>query len=350
MIVHDTRIEGFDARSWHRLLTLILPGIASHPPQAWTVDGRERARGGLVVVMLDGAGDGARLALHSARGVIPVEGWTSPRELDAFAQRHGARFALALRDGALETLYDRVGGRLTLDDDTWTTLWVVAGALRELLDERAMYAVPTPPSAVPLPPADALRAGWDRVLPPGHGVVVALFDEGRLDTGLVAHREGAGLTFLHGPEVLARMAGPLRGDPAVDHRALRAACDAWAGPLSMGLFARTETLRTLLRDATPGAWTQAVAAREVVFDPWPAWVGLVVGADAVRLFARNVREVAALFDMTAPFLAAAREFADRLGVPDLRALLGFDPLDALSSLLRRSGSDIDDDETAERRL
>lgn len=350
MIVHDTRIEGFDARSWHRLLTLVLPGLASHPPQAWTTEGRERARGGVVVVMLDGSGDGARLALHSARGALSTEGWTSPRELDAFAQRHGARFAVALREGALETLYERVGGRLTLDDDTWTTLWVVVGALRELLDERAIYAVPTLPSAIPLPPADALRAGWDRVLPPGHGVVVALFDEGRLDTGLVAHREGAGLTFVHGPEVIARVAGPLRGDPAVDHRAIRAACDAWAGPLALGLFARTESLRALLRDATPGAWAQAIASREVVFDPWPAWVGLFVGADAVRLVARNVRDVATLLDAAAPFAVAARSFADRFGVPDLRTVFGFDPLDVLSSLLRRSGTDIDDDEAAERRL
>lgn len=350
MIVHDTRIEGFDARSWHRLLTLILPGIASHPPQAWTADGRERGRGGVVVVMLDGAGDGARLALHSARGVVPTEGWTSPRELDAFAQRHGARFAVALREGALETLYERVGGRLTLDDDTWTTLLVVAGALRELLDERALYVVPAAPAAIPLPPAEALRAGWDRVLPPGAGVVVALFDEGRLDTGLIAHREGAGLAFLHGPEVIARVAGPLRGDPSVDHRAIRAACDAWAGPLALGLYARTETLRSLLREATPGAWAQAIATREVIFDPWPAWVGLFVGADAVRLVARNVREVAALLDAATPFAAAARTLAERVGAPDLRAVFGFDPLDLLSSLLRRSGSDIDDDEAAERKL
>jgi hypothetical protein len=165
----------------------------------------------------------------------------------------------------------------------------------------------------------------------------------------VAHREGAGLTFLHGPEVIARIAGPLRGDLEWDHRAIRAACDAWAGPLSFGLFARTEPLRALLRDPTPGAWSQSLALRAVVLDPWPAWAGLMVGADAVRLLARNVRDLAALFEAAVP-LGAVRAVAERFGVSDLRGVFGFEPLEALSAVLRRSASDTDDDEDAERGL
>lgn len=350
MIVHDTRIEGFDARSWHRLVTLLVPGAASHPPQAWSEDGRARRRGGVIVVSLDESGDGARHAVHTARGALPLDAWTSPRELDAFAQRHDARFAVALRPGALEALYDRVGGRLTLDDDTWATAWVVAGAVRELLDDRALYLAPAPPAGVPLPPASALAAAWDRALPPGQGVVVALFDEGRLDTGLVAHREGAGLTFVHGPEVITRICAPLRGDLEADYRAIRAACDAWAGPLALGIFARTEVLRELLRSDTPGAWTQAVARRDVIFDPLPAWVGLAVGADVVRLVARNVRDVTSLMEVVSPVAAAARVFADWVAVADLRAIMGFDPLDAISVMIRRSASNPDDDEDLDRGL
>lgn len=350
MIVHDTRIEGFDARSWHRLLTLLVPGAASHPPQAWSADGRARGRGGVVLVQLAASGDVATGAVHSARGALPLDAWSSPRELETFAQRHDARFAVALRPGALASLYERLGGRLTLDDDTWTTLWVLAGAARELLDERAMYLAPGLPPSVPLPPANALRAAWDRALPSGHGVLIALFDEGRLDTGLVAHREGAGLTFVHGPEVISRLCGPLRGDLEADHRTLRAACDAWAGPLSLGLYARTEVLRALLRNATPGAWTQAVARREVIFDPLPTWAGVAVGADAVRLFARNVREVATLMEAVAPVAVAARAFASWMAVTDLRSVMGFDPLDALSAVLRRSASNPDDDEALDREL
>lgn len=350
MIVHDTRIEGFDARSWHRLITLLVPGAASQPPQAWAEGGSARRRGGVIVVSLAESGDDALHALHTARGALSLEAWTSPRELDAFAQRHDARFAIALRPGALTALYERVGGRLTLDDDTWSTAWVVAGAVRELIDDRALYLAPGPPAGIPLPPAGALAAAWDRALPPGQGCVIALFDSGQIDTGLIAHREGKGLTFVHGPEVLTRICAPLRGDLEADYRAVRAAADAWAGPLSLGIFARTEVLRELLRSDTPGAWTQAVARRDVIFDPLPTWVGLAVGADAVRLVARNVRDITSLMESVAPVAVAARAFADWVAVADLRAVMGFDPLDVLSMVIRRSASNPDDDEDLDRGL
>ncbi len=153
LIVLDTRIEGFDARSWHRLLTLLVPGATSHPPQAWSEAGGARRRrrwcwcNSMSLATPLGAGRARR------GGPLPLDAWRSPRRLDAFALHHGSRFAVAMRPNAMAALRgERVGNRVTLDDDTWTTAWVLLGALRELLDERALYIAPAPPSSVPLPP------------------------------------------------------------------------------------------------------------------------------------------------------------------------------------------------------
>ena len=88
----------------------------------------------------------------------------------------------------------------------------------------------------------------------------------------------------------------------------------------------------------------------MIFDPLPAWVGLAVGADALRLFARNVREVAAVMEAVAPVAVAARALTGWMSGTDLRAIMGFDPLDALGALLRRSASNPDDDEDLDRGL
>src|SRR5581483_4961438 len=81
----DTRFSGFDARSWHRLVTLVAPGIASHPPHAYTR--RASERGGLLIVVHRG-GRVIR-AVHSQRGVVPAEVWPGPEGLEALAVAHG---------------------------------------------------------------------------------------------------------------------------------------------------------------------------------------------------------------------------------------------------------------------
>ncbi len=337
MITVDTRFSGFDARSWHRLVTLVAPGLGSHPPYAHAR--RAGERGGMLVVLYH-AGRVLR-AVHTQRGVVAAEVWPGPEGLEALAQAHGTRFAVAAEAGALEELGERVGGRLHAGDDPWATVLIVAGAVRELVDEGQVHLVPRVSTAVPLPPADVLRRAWDHVLPEGRTAVVALFDRDELDTAVVVRRQGAGLDRVYGPEALRTMVGPLGGDFRRDYRVLRAAVERDLGPVAAGLYTTTAALRGLLQSAVPGAWARAIAARDVVVDPLPPWMAVAAGASALRAAAAQSRRVMAgleLLGLMTPLARRVREIGEMVGEIDLRGVLGFDPLEVLGGLLRRSSS------------
>jgi hypothetical protein len=112
---------------------------------------------------------------------------------------------------------------------------------------------------------------------------------------------------------------------------LARAAELSVGPLALGCFAQARTFRELSRSGAPGAWTAAVASREVVFHPLAPAIAIPLGVD-VGLAA----------------FAAAREFASRFGVvlsrsadaSDISRILGFDPMALLRDLLSgsRSGS------------
>lgn len=341
MITHETEIEGFDARSWHRLLTLFVPGAVSHAPQEWHRGNASHP--GWCVVFHDGRK--VLRAVHSVRGAIAVDAWAGRETLAALAHETGARFTLGLRTGALEELSERLGGRVTLDDDVWTTLWIVLGAVRELMDE-GLWMIHPAPAPVPLPPVEVLRRAWDVFLPDGRTAVVCLFDGDEIATSVVLRRRGAALDRVEGPELLRRRVGPLGGDFHRDYRVIRAAVERDLGPLAFGLFTRVETFHDLLRAEEAGAWARAIAVRDVVADPMPSWLALAAGASAVRGAAQASRalvEGIEFLEVFTPLAKRVRDLAEMAGVADLSSVLGFDPLRMLAGFLRRSREEPDDD-------
>lgn len=332
MIVHDTRIEGFDARSWHRLVTLVAPGFASHAPAA----GERGARGeGGALFVLYGE-TGVVRAIHSLRGAVALPDWAGPASLEGCARSLQTRFAVAAEVGALEELYERVGGRLDPKDGVAESALVALDAVRELIGEGELHVVPSLGRAVPLPPPEVVHRAWDAVLPEGHAFALALYEGVEMETGFVARRRGGAVDLLLGPESIRRLTGPLGGDFRRDHRVVRAAVEREVAPLACGVFAPTSTVRALLREEASGAWARAIATRDVVVDPMPPWIAVAASAGAVRAVAsRSLKLVAGLevLGLLGPFASQARE---ALGGLDLKGLLGFDPLDVVGAIVRRS--------------
>lgn len=336
MISVETSVTGYDARSWHRLLTLVAPGLASRAP--WEAHLREEEAGGLLALFYQG--DRVLRALHTHRGIELLGAWPGPDGLSALAAQTRSQFALAFERGALEELFERLGARVSADDDALTTWLLLLTALRELGDEGRAHLYPKLlPASVPLPSPEMVRRAFDLLLPRDRALLVALFDGDRLDTCLLAHRAGESIDRIEGPEVLQSLLGSeVRLE---DHRALRQAVERHRGPLALGLFAQTESFHRLLRSERSGAWAEALALRDVVLDPLPGWLGVAAGAGAVRATLEGARGLLSglrMWNSLQPALGLARGAVERLtgGVSPAQAL-GFDPLGVLARVLTRSG-------------
>lgn len=309
LLTPDVRFEGWTHEDWIRFLGLWRDPRAATP-------GREptRPRGGVVVVHESGC---VLKLLHTNKGRIdpPVQ----LPALGALAQEHGASWALSLTMGALDEAMERFGARARRGDDYTTQSLALVGVVRELIVEGAIASWPQRLGGIPAPTPQVVRRTLDVLCPDGRAIALGLFDRDQLWTAFVARRRGAAFDAIVGPDALRAELGLLSGDWRRDYRHLARAVEDLYAPIGVGCFADRATLRALLlrSDATPGAWSRAVALRDVVVSPMPAAVGVALGFDAARFAVRGLRAV-----------------TGRVG-KDVSAFVGFDPIAALRVLLRR---------------
>ena len=84
MFTRETRIEGFDARAWHRLVTLVAPGLASRAPHER--DARAAQDGGTLLLLYNESR--VLRALHTHRGVVRESAWPGRAGLASLAETH----------------------------------------------------------------------------------------------------------------------------------------------------------------------------------------------------------------------------------------------------------------------
>jgi hypothetical protein len=338
------RFEGFDAKSWHRLVTLLAPGLASRPPHARSL--RQRAPGGLLLLVL--RDEQVLYAMHSHRGPCEVERWEGAHAMQALAQQHDARFVLALQERALQVLLDRWGARVDPDEPAHEAWLLLLDALREAVDEgRVVFWPKLVPGGLPRPTGTVLETTAELLLPSGRSAFALLFrEDASLDAAIVIARPvGAPLTVLGSERVVAAV-GPLSGEPRADGLRVRAWLERELGPVHFGLHTRTSALEALLRSEQPGAWSRAFNDGLLRIDPTPPWVVAALGADLARsaLFvARSA--LGTLVDRVAPAFESATRLAQARST--LSGLLGLDVGELLGSVLRRSSpsSPAQDDDT-----
>lgn len=332
MISEDFRFEGFDARDYLNLLSLFRRQDAGPGAETELLDATP-GRGTLVVVR---DGDGPCAALITGHGpVAPAD--CSGDDLGKICERLGVARAIVLHEGAVEELTERAAERLSFTADYASQWLALLSAARELESEGKLRFWP-PRTNLPLPTANMLYRALDLLLPEDHVLLVAIWEGDALWTACALHRCGHEIDRIAGPELVRDWTGPLGGDYRRDQRAIRRAVEGALGPVHLGLFAQREAIEGLLRDPRPGAWARAVALREIIISPAPRYVHLAVGADAARAAGQRARDFLGGIDVGAYFAPAAlfaRERVARIG--SITHILGFNPLQALASRLRRRG-------------
>lgn len=355
MIDPHIRIEGFDARSWANLLGVF---ASSPPPTDDAVP--DRAQGSLFVVH-DGNGNVLK-ALHTRKGRLRGVEYVGPSDLARIAEAERVRFAMALRDGAVDEITERLALRLSREDDYATQVLALARVVRELHDAQVLTVWPPSLTAFPMPTAGMVRRALDVVFPSEHAVVLALFEQERLWTAVVLRRRAGRVDLVAGPDVIARLCGPLGGDWRRDYRIVLAGVERGIAPVHLGLFADVDDARRLLRSDTPGSWAKAALVRDVVVHPMPAYVQVALAADGIRAVTDRSRRFTLGFDIPQIFAPLTQLARDRVAavanVASVREMLGFDPLKTLATFLsggRPSGGDgdgsdpDDEDEDADER-
>jgi hypothetical protein len=328
VLTSDVRFEGWTAEDWERFLALWKPAPA---PDV----GVAEPHGGLFAIH-----DGSQIKklLHSTKGRIPpTTDWPVP--LEELARTHGASWVLAAHLGALDEVMERFGARARRTDDLVSQALSVVGIVREMMTEGAIERWPRRLRGIPVPTEGMVDRALDSVCASGKAVALGMFKDGELWTAFVARRRGVGFDVIAGPDELRRAMGFLSGDWRRDYTHLVHAVEDRYAPLALGCFAEVGRFRELQLDARPGAWSRAVATRDVILSHVPAAVGLALGFDGARYALEGLRVVTRRIDVFGLWEPALHSIRKRLGAAagdkDVEHVLGFDPIAALRSLLRR---------------
>jgi len=310
-----------------------------------------RPRGGVVVVHEDGQ---VLKLLHTRHGRLDPTAATPPNEppdaralalrtgqpsaLGQLARAHHASWALGLRLGALDEVMERFGARARRGDDLTAQSLQLVTIVREMIGEGAIASWPQRLRGLPVPTANVVRRTMDALCPDGKAIALGLFDAEGLWVSFVARRRDGAFDVIAGPDELRPALGLLSGDWRRDYRHLARAVEERYAPLALGCFAEVGRFRALQTDPHPGAWTRAVAVRDIVLSPTPVAVRVGLGVDGARYALQGLRvitERVAPLAAIGPLVDAARARIAKVTGKDVGALLGFDPMAALRALLER---------------
>jgi hypothetical protein len=323
----NLRVTGYDSVTWMRLLSLFERRQARR-------DGVAKARSGLLVIVEDERG-AVCAAFLSDRGSVAIEDYKSRADLARLCDEHRAAAGIAMRLGTIEELTERAAEHVLRTDDYAAQWLALLQAARELEREGALQFWPEREGRLALPSPQMINKAFDVLLPDEHAFAAVLWDETELWTALVLRRRGGQIDLVGGPELVLDVVGPLGGDYRRDHRAVSRAISEAVAPVQVGLYAQRRRFERLLRNAEPGAWAKAIALREVIIDPSPAYVHVAVGADALRATARKTTQLLGGIDVASLFEPAARFAREQImHVASVTGTLGFNPLQVLARKLR----------------
>lgn len=300
MLAPDVRFEGFAHADWARLLGLLRPDPDSGG------DEPGRVQGGLIAVHSD-----SRLLklLHTRRGRLPIAEPVSQAQagLDELMREHGARWALRLRVGALESAMAACGARLQPEHGlTELYLLMLDGLLAELGRGRIELAWgdgSTPTGRVlarwltgPLASSAALRQvvrlfsrALEPLWPPARTFLLASFRDGQLYTSLALERGPAGIRRVCGPDLFRSGLATTASELSDQHRQLCRVAERHVAPLAVAISAEHHALQRLLSRGRRGSVAAAREAGELCIEPLPASLEWVLTAEALLAWLASPR-------------------------------------------------------------
>ncbi len=333
MLAPDVRLEGFTAEDWRRLIDVFKPQSEAPGPQSL---------GGIFVVHQNGV---VRKMLHTRRGRLEREGewaeWPEESEternarLAALAEAHQASWVVAAEVGALDEVMERFGARAQRSDDLVAQSLLLVHIVRDLMNEGRIEGWPRRLKNIPVPTQPMVRRTIDALCKEGRAMALGVFKEGALWTALVVRRGPRGFDLIGGPDELRSAIGLLSGEWRRDYRHLVTAVEDRYAPLALGCFGELDVLRRLQSDDRSGAWSRAVAVRDIVLSPMPLAIGVALGFDSARYAFETLRNVApavAPLSVFEPAMHALRKRVGEASDKDIASVLGFSPLEVLRAL------------------
>ncbi len=343
MLAPDVRLEGFTAEDWRRLVDVFKPQGAAPSPSA------SASLGGIFVIHQNGA---VRKMLHTRRGRLEREGtfaeWPAEAEperqkrLAALAEAHQASWVVAAEVGALDEVMERFGARARRADDLVAQSLTLVQIVRELMIEVRIEGWPRRLKNIPAPTQPMVRRAVDALCKEGRAMALGVFKNGELWTALVVRRGPRGFDLVGGPDELRSAMGLLSGDWRRDYRHLVDAVEDKYAPLALGCFGELDVLSRLQADGRSGAWSRAVAVRDVALSPMPLAIGVALGFDSARYAFDTIRSVApvsfhgvAPLSIFEPAMHALRKRVGEASDKDIASVLGFSPLEILRALRKK---------------
>lgn len=295
MISPDLRIEHLNGEQLENLLRLMDPPADASDGATTTLRGEalrwlDRLTSDPVAPREDQATDHTPPVLLVLRGGRPVRarrlggepvalaefGDGSPAALRAFRQRDGAAFVLAVQSEALPGLAADLQSAIRPGTD------LVSQALSaaRLVQERGRTALFVEPEAWGrwrLPSYELVQGSFEKLLPHGTTLVFYVQQRGKLWTSLIARQRHGDIDLITSHDAIAAEA-PFRG--IQDAPQVLTTVQRRIGPPHIGAFVGLGSWQRFVA-GDRGALARAIAAREAVLDPCPAWLLAVVGAGAV---------------------------------------------------------------------
>jgi hypothetical protein len=277
------------------------------------------------------------------KGFLQLPSWL-PREVavDAAALRRlrheqratwavaGGAAVLGRLDAALSRAYDPAA-------DLLACLLPLAHELRAARVAGELLFSPALLEEVPIPSAAQVRSAFDLMLPDDRTALVYAFGPSGLSFGLIAEKRRGELVRVAGHDALGGIA--VRGAQwkAAVPRILQETARRFA-PAAVGVFGDEAALRRIVFGTGSSALPRALATRDVILDPLPPWLGVLLGLDTAAKAAGTARSL--LHRFAPPGVADrldpsrwAGELQKRLGAENpLTRALGFDPLAVLARL------------------
>ncbi len=268
MLTRDVRFEGWTAEDWGRLLSLW---------KSTQENASSAPRGGLLVIHSAGR---VRKMLHTTKGRVEIEPITWPTPLAELAAKHGARWALSAPAGGLERIGERFGARSRREHDLTAQLLLLLEIVRELVTAGIIEIWPNRIDRLSLPTHPIFENTFEAVYPPGHLVLLALFDRGELFTSIALERKKGGISRIIGPDELRPRLSFLSGDFRRDYLYTLAAAEDAFGPVAFGCFTELDIFRGLQQERSWAAWLRALAVRDLIVTPTKGPLAGPLAADA----------------------------------------------------------------------
>jgi hypothetical protein len=251
--------------------------------------------------------------------------------LAELAVKFGASFVLRVSRTALLEFSDRFSAAIVRTDDLYAQAQKVSKIAGELVEEGQLEVYPHRAWMFALPTSRAVGRVLDAICPVGKALLFGAFENGEVRTAIALRRGKDGFDRVVGPEQVRRELGLRSGDFRDDAKRLARAVELAVAPVSLGVFAESRTFKEILADTTPGAWTAAIVARDVVLHPVVPAVAIPLGVDVGRVAWAAARELATRFHLGAwvspesPFRATFDRVRDAVPGAEAFRALGFDP-------------------------